>query len=377
MDFRFDEKQEMLKKTARGFFEKECPKSLVREAEAGELGYSKGLWSKMAELGWLGLGIPVEYGGSGGDFVDLVALYEEIGRGLVPGPHFVSAIVCAQIILGCGSETQKRALLPRIARGESVVTLAMYEFDTGDTASAIELRATRIKQGYLLEGTKLFVPYANLCDHLVCVGRTRVGGGEGGITLFLVDAKSPGISLAPLLTLAGDKQSEVTFAQVRVSNGDILGPLHGGWLPLRQSLQKANVLQCAEMVGAAQKALEMAVDYAKQRVQFGRPIGAFQAIQHKCAEMVTNLEAARYLTYEAACSVRDGDTLTPQVAMAKVLASTACRRVTKEAHQIFAGAGLMAEHDLNFYYRRVKGIELNLGGVNHQVKEVAQQLDFL
>ena len=367
----------MLKKTARGFFEKECPKSLVREAEAGELGYSKGLWSKMAELGWLGLGIPVEYGGSGGDFVDLVALYEEIGRGLVPGPHFVSAIVCAQIILGCGSETQKKALLPRIARGESVVALAMYEFDTGDTASAIELRATRIKQGYLLEGTKLFVPYANLCDHLVCVSRTRVGGGEGGITLFLVDAKSPGISLAPLLTLAGDKQSEVTFAQVRVSNGDILGPLHGGWLPLRQSLQKANVLQCAEMVGAAQKALEMAVDYAKQRVQFGRPIGAFQAIQHKCAEMVTNLEAARYLTYEAACSVRDGDTLTPQVAMAKVLASTACRRVTKEAHQIFAGAGLMAEHDLNFYYRRVKGIELNLGGVNHQVKEVAQHLGFL
>lgn len=375
MEIALDEKQEILKKMARDFLERECPMSLVRQAALDEESYPKGLYRSMAELGWLGMGIPEEYGGMASDLVDLAVLYEEIGRALVPGPHFVSAVMCAQTILNCGSAEQKRELLPKIASGELVLTLAIYELDNGYTASAITLPASKTNQGYVLDGLKLFVPYAHIADKLICVARTKKSGPpEGGVTLFIVEAKAPGMSITPLKTMADDKQCEVVFQKVKVSTGNILGDLNNGWLPLKQAMHKANVIQCAEMVGGAQKALEMAVDYAKQRVQFGRPIGGFQAIQHKCADMATILDAARYLTYEAACKVRDGDISATEVAMAKALASTAYRRVTREAHQIFAGAGLMMEHDLNFYYRWAKAIELDLGDVNYQVEEVAHLL---
>lgn len=373
MDFLFDEKQEMLKKISRSFFEQECPKSLVREAETREPGYSKELYLKMAEIGWLGLGIPEKYGGNDGDIVDLFALYEEMGRALVPGPHLVSAVVCAQVILNSGSEEQKMGFLPKIAGGQLIMTLALYELDGGYSASSIKLPATRENHTYDLEGTKLFVPYANIADYFICAARTiRDTTDEIGIGLFLVQSKSPSIQITPLLTLGGDNQGEVTFRKAKRTSENLIGSPDNGWMALRQSLHRANVLQCAEMVGGAQKALEMAVDYAKQRVQFGRPIGAFQAIQHKCADMLTALEGGRYLAYKAACRVRDGQDLAPEVAMAKALSSASCRRVCKEAHQIFAGAGLMAEHDLNLYYRRNKAIELNWGDADYQVREVAK-----
>lgn len=374
MDFGLDEKQEILKKMARDFFDKKCPKSLVREAEASELGYSLELYRSMVDLGWLGIALPEKYGGSGGDWADLTILYEEIGRALVPGPHFTSAVLCAQIILARGTEEQKKRLIPSLSSGKAIATLALYETDVGYSPAAISFSATPEGDGFIMGGTKLFVPFAHIADFFLCVTRTKNPASAEGITLLMVKAKTSGMSLRPLVTLAGDKQSEVHFEGVKAL--ELLGEVHEGWLPLQGALQKGIVVQCAEMVGGAQKALEMAVDYAKQRIQFGRPIGSFQVIQHKCADMVVAVDGARYITYAAACKVKEGDNFAHEVAMAKAYASTAYRRVTKEAHQIFAGVGFMLEHDINLYYRRAKALELNLGDVDYQVMEVARRMGF-
>lgn len=374
MDFGLDEKQEILKNMARDFFEKECPKSVVREAEAGESGYLPEVYRKMADLGWLGIALTEEYGGSGGDIVDLALLYEEMGRALIPGPHFTSAVLCAQLISAYGTSAQKSAFVPSIAGGKTIFTLALYEPDTGYSPAAISLSAKKTQNSFIIQGTKLFVSYAHVADSFICVTRSNNSSTDDGISLFLVEARVPGISITPLITLSGDKQSQVNFEQVRVSEDKLLGEIHKGWLPLQAVLQKGIVLQCAEMVGGAQKALEMSVDYAKQRVQFGRPIGAFQAIQHKCADMVVAVDGARYITYTAACKVRDGESFAPEVAMAKAYSSVAYRKVTKEAHQVFAGVGFMVEHDLNLYYRRAKALEQSLGDIDYQVMEVARRL---
>lgn len=375
MDLILDEKYKMLQSQSRDFLERECPASHLRACESGESGYSRELYLKMAGMGWLGLGIPEEWGGIGGDVVDLTVLYQEMGRVLLPGPHFISTIVCGQLLLQCASDEQKKALLPGIADGKLVTTLAWQEIDAGYSAASVKLAARLEGDHYVLEGTKLFVPYANVADYIVCVTRTRqTENPEDGITLFLVKSQSLGLTCMPLVTLGGDKESELSFAQVKVPADQVIGQFHGGWRPLMEALDKATVVQCAQLVGGAEKAMELAVDYAKTRVQYDRPIGSFQAIQHKCADMALMVNASRYITYEAACKVRDGEVSCAQVPMAKAYAANACRMVTKEAHQIFGGAGYTTEHPLNFYYRQAKALELQLGDVNHHLGQVAQRI---
>jgi alkylation response protein AidB-like acyl-CoA dehydrogenase len=376
MDLSLNEGQKMLKNTARRFLEKECPKSLVREVATSDKGYSPQLHLKMAELGWLGMGIPEEYGGIGGDFIDLVILYEEMGRALVPGPHFITSIVCVSAILDAGTEEQKTAMLPRIADGQLLLTLAQYELDGGYGAASITLPAVQEGPDYVLDGVKLFVPFAHVADYFICATRTGKGDlDKDGITLFLVDARTPGISHSPLVTIADDKQSEVVFQNVRVPASNMLGPPGGGWNILQKAVQKGIVMQCAEMVGGAEKAMEMAIDYSKQRIQFGRPIGSFTAIQHSCADMVVYVEGARCITYEAACKICDGDRLAREAHMAKAFAGNAYRLVTSGCHQIFGGVGYMVDHDMHLYYRRAKALELALGDVDYHVRELADRLD--
>ncbi len=374
MDLSLNENQKMLKATARDFFEKAYPKNVVREMETSRAGYSRDLYTRMAELGWLGMGIPEEYGGGSADLIDLVILYEEIGRALVPGPHFISTIVCASIIEECGTEEQKRQLLPRISSGESIFSLAQYELEGGYGARSVTLPAIAEGQNFVLSGIKLFVPYSHVADYLICVVRTGNGASEqDGISLLLVDAKAPGITHNPLVTIAGDKQNEVILDKVKTPAVNLLGPLNDSWRHLTRALQKSIVLQCAEMVGGAEKAKELAVAYAKQRVQFGRPIGCFPAVQRICADMVPAIEGARYLTYEAACKLRDGEALVREAHMAKAFASAAYRSTTSGAHQVFCGVGYMLEHELNLYYRRAKALELALGDVDYHVRQVAAQ----
>ena len=371
MDLGFKRYQETLRRTARAYLGEACRLENLRAAEASEAGFLLDTYHEMAHLGWFALALPVAAGGGEDDFLNQVVLYEEFGRAALPGPHFGSTILGQQLIARLGTEAQ-RALLPTIAQGERILTLALYEETASYDPAAVRLSAQEYQGGFRLDGRKLFVPYAHVADPLVVLART--GAALTQLSLFLVPAASRGLSLRPLTSMAGDKLFEVQFEAVQLPADALLGPLHGGWDALQAVLPLATVLQAAELVGLADAALEIAVEYAKLRVAFGRAIGSFQAIQHKCADMLSDCDAARYLTYEAACLVNAGEVSQPPVTMAKAFAATAARRVTKEAHQILAGVGFTLEHRLPYYYRRVKSIEQALGDVDEHLRLVADRL---
>ena len=375
MDLGLSEEQEMLKTSARDFLQKECPKKLVKQLDESDEGYSPELWQRIAGLGWLGLMFPDEYGGSGGSFLDLVVLLEEMGYNILPGPFFSTVVLAGSTILAAGNKEQKRELLPGIASGEIILTLALTEPSVGYDASSVKTTAVAHNGEYVINGTKLFVPDANVADLLLCVARTKEAENpEDGITIFLVDAKSPGIECTLLKTLARDKQCEVLFNNASVPKENILGELDQGWPVVQDALQKATVAKCAEMVGGAQAALDMAIAYAKERVQFNRPIGSFQAIQHYCANMVSDVDGSRFVTYKAAWKVSEGLPATMDVAVAKAWTSEAYRRVTLLAHQIFGAIGFTMDHDMHLYYRRAKASEMMFGDSAFQRAIVSREL---
>jgi len=378
MDLDFTEEQVMFRTMARDFMTKECPSTLVRELEESDEGYSLDLWRKIAELGWLGLTFPEKYGGIAGNSLDLAILYDEMGRALFPSPHLPVVVLGGHTILECGSEEQKREFLHRIASGELLLSLALTEAIFSREPVAITTRATAQGDDYSINGAKLFVPNANIADYLVCVARTGDGQApEEGITLFLVDAHSPGIACTLLKTtseIGHDKQCEVIFQDVKVPKKNILGGLNQGWAPLARVINQATVALCAEMVGGALAVLDMSVEYSKERVAFGRPIGSFQALQHKMANMLVEVDGAWLLTYQAAWMLAEGLPCAKQVAMAKAWTSNAYRRVTADAIQIHGGYGYCSEVDTTLYYRRAKATEFTLGDPRFHRRIVALEM---
>ncbi|MFQ5987487.1 MAG: acyl-CoA dehydrogenase family protein, partial [Dehalococcoidia bacterium] len=307
MNLDFSEEQEMLRTSARDFLTKECPKTLVRELEEDEKGYSPELWRKMAELGWMGLVIPEEYDGMGMEFMDLIVLLEEVGRNILPGPFFCTVVLGGLTILNAGTEEQKKEFLPKVANGETILTMALTEPSATYEASGVKTKAVAKDDAFVINGTKLFVENAHIADYLICVTRTSDGASpEEGITLFLVDAKSPGIKCEVMPTIGADKLCEVVFEDVGVPRQNMLGELDRGWPIVARTLEQATVAKCAEMIGSAQAALEMTLDYVKERVQYGRPIGSFQVIQHYCANMWINVDTGKNILYEAAWRVGEG-----------------------------------------------------------------------
>ena len=376
MDLGLSEEQEMLKNFARDFLEKECPEKLVRDMEEDEKGYSPELWQKMGEQGWQGLVIPPEYGGSGMTFLDLIILLEEFGRALVPGPFIPTVIGGAIPILEMGSEEQKKEFLPKIAAGQMIMTLALTEPTARFDAEGVDLEAKAAGDSFVLNGTKLFVRDSHVSDYMVVVARTKKGANpEDGITLFLVDSRSPGITHTMLKTIASDKQTEVKFENVKVPKGNVLGEVDKGWAGLKKVMLKATVAECAYLVGLAQMDFEISVNYAKERVQFGRPIGAFQAIQHKCADMVTDVDGARFIMYKAAWSVSENEPdAEMDVHMAKAWCSEATRRVVAHGQQIHGGIGFTVDYKIQLYFRRQKAAELNWGDADYHRELVADGL---
>ncbi len=376
MDFNFSGEQKMLKESARSFLERECPKTLVREMEKEEKGYSPALWRKMADLGWMGIVFPEKYGGSEGDFLDLLVLLEEMGRACLTGPFFSTVVLGGLAILEAGKESQKKEFLTQIASGGKFLTLAHTEPGTTQyDPYLITVKAQAERNDYLIDGIKLFVPDAHVADSLICVARTQGEEREkGGITLFLVDVQSPGIQWDLLKTVARDKQCEVIFHKTKVPQENLLGSLNEGGAILERLLQKAAVAKCAEMIGGAQFVLDMCVSYAKEREQFGRPIGTFQAVQHHCANMLIDIEGGRYITYKAAWMLSQSIPCTMQVAAAKAWVSEAYKRVVSLGHQVMAGTGYMEEHDMPLYSRRAKAAEFAYGGANFYRKVVAKEI---
>jgi alkylation response protein AidB-like acyl-CoA dehydrogenase len=329
----------------------------------------------MADLGWMGLVYPEQYGGSGMTFLDLAVLIEELGRAIVPAPFLSTVVYCGLPILAAGTDEQKKQFLPKIAKGDIIMALALTEPSASWDAGGIETKATPEGDHFVINGTKLFVQDAHIANYMLVVARTKEGKHkEEGITLFLVDAKSPGIKLTPLKTIASDKQFEVVFHNVKVPQKDILGKQDHGWAIIQDMIPKATLAQCAYMVGGAQQVLEMTVNYAKERVQFGKQIGSFQAIQHKCANMVTDVDGARFITYQAAWKMAEGLPTALEVSMAKAWVSEAYRRTCSEGHQIHGGIGFIKDHDMQLYFRRAKANELAFGDADYHRELVAQQI---
>ena len=375
MDLGFDESQQMLKNSAREFLEQECPPALVRAMEEDSRGYTSELWRKVTDLGWLGLPFPQEHGGMGLSYFDLVILLEEMGRVLLPGPFFSTVVLGGLAILNAGNADQKRDILPKITQGNTVLTLALTEPSAVYEPSGIQATAALQDSTYALNGTKLFVADAQIADLLIVAARTQEAGDPStGITLFLVDAKAPGVAITPLETIASDKQAEVLLTNVQVPATSVLGEVGNAWPVLVRIIHLAAVGKCAEMLGGADRVLEMTVGYLKQRVQFGRPIGSFQALQHHCANMATAVEGCRFVTYQAAWRLSEGLPATREVAIAKAWVSDAYRKVCALAHQSHGAIGFTQEYDLQLYTRRGKAAELAYGDSDHYRELVAQSI---
>jgi alkylation response protein AidB-like acyl-CoA dehydrogenase len=375
MDLGLDEQQEMLKNFARDFLEKECPEQLVRAMEEDEKGYSPELWQKMAQQGWMGLIIPENYDGTGMNVCELVVLLEEFGRALVPGP-FISTVVLGGVpIMEAGTEEQKQQFLPKIASGELMMTMALTEPSAKWTADGVQMEAKKEGNDYVLNGTKLFVQDAHVSDYMVVAARTG-GSGEDGITLFLVDSKSPGITFEVLKTIAADKQCEVVFENVKVPASSMLGAEGKGWPIIEKTKKVATVAACAYLVGLSQMDFDVTLNYAKERVQFGRPIGSFQAIQHKLADAVIDVDGSRFITYKAAWSLQEGEPDADlMISMAKAWTSDASRRVVAHGQQIHGGIGFTKEYKIQLYFRRQKWMELMWGDADYHRELVAQKLE--
>ena len=381
MDLALSEQQQLLQRTAREFLEAECPIPLVREMERTEEGFSAPLWKKMADLGWLGLAIPSEFDGAGGSLIDQEVLFEEIGRALVPGPLLPSCVLATQILLRASSQNQKIDLLPPMARGEIIVTTVLSEPETGPGSAGLGLQAVGDGSGYLLEGARLFVPYAHVADYILCTaetdsssGTSRPSGAGGGATLFLVDTTTAGVKTDLLESVAGYKQHEVVYDQVRVQEDAVLGRVGGGYDYLAEAEEWATVVQCGEIVGRSEKVLELVVEYSKNRVQFGRPIGTFQAVQHKCADLRVAVDGARLVTRQAAWKLTEGLPCSEDVSMAKACAGSLSRLAAATGHGIFAGIAFTVEHDMQLYTMRSKIAEANLGDTGYHLARLAEQM---
>ncbi len=374
MDLSFTEQQEMLRKTARDFLEKECPWQSVEELQKSEKGYSPETWRRIADLGWLGTAIPAAYGGTGGSLVDLSILFEEMGRVLLPSP-FQSTVLCALAIAEFGAEQQKKVFLPKIANGERIMGACITEASGRYEPQYIKLPAKLVEPNYVLNGAKLFCRDAHIADWLIVPARTSESKNpELGLTTFLVDGANFGMSYRVLKTIGNDRESQVTFNEVRAFKANVLGEKDKGWPVAKRMVQYGALLECCEMLGAARKVLEMTVAYAKDRVQFGRPIGTFQAIQHKCADMATDVDTARLITYYALWKAVEGLPCEAEISQAKTWVSEAFRRVAREGHQIHAGIAFILEHPLHLYFARAKAGELHYGNPDFHRRAIAASL---
>ena len=372
MDLALTESQIMLKRLTRDLLSQEFPIALVREMEADEKGYSQELWRKMAEIGLMNIAIPEEFGGAGGDLMDLGVVLEEMGRGLYIGPFFATVVLGSLTILYGASNTQKLGLLPLVMQGQILLALALLEETGLYQVASVHLDAQSKGDHYILNGTKLFVEYGHVADFFLCLART--GPEMTDVTLFLVPGTNPGIKMTPLYTMGGDKQAEIRFDDVAVPAPNIVGKVNEGWGTIQKVLDTATALLCMQMVGMSEKILERTTEYVKTRIQFGRPLGSFQAVQHQCADMAINIDGARLAAQEAVSRLTKGLPSRKEISIAKAFCSKACQEVTLTAHQLHGGVGFMQEFDLQIYTRQMEGMVLRFGTPDEHLEMLAEEL---
>jgi alkylation response protein AidB-like acyl-CoA dehydrogenase len=356
MDLDFSEEQEMLRDMVQGVSGEYASFDVVREMEDDPTGYPAELWKQLGELGVLGLPVPEEYTGSGQSMLEAAIVYEEFGRALVPSPHFPSCAMSAGVLQLAGSQEQKQEWLPKIVSGEAILTPAWIEPERGFGARGVQLRAELDGHEYRLNGTKRHVPFASSATQLVVLVRT--GDGDNDIDLLLVDPKSPGIEMTQQRSMASDTQYEVVFDDVRVPVANRIGAAGSGWKTWNEVMHDGIILLAAQAMGGAEKALEITVEYAKERVQFDKPLGAFQAIAHYLADAATTVDGGKTLVYEAAWARAKGKSISRLAPMAKLFACQTYRDVTAMAEQVWGGVGFTIEYDIQLFFRRAKQLQI-------------------
>ena len=370
MDLALTEPQEMLKSAARTFVEREAPSHTIVALQRAESGLVTDLWRKASEAGWLGILVPAEYGGSESSLTDAAVLYEELGRGPLPGPFFSSGVLGALTVMEGATESQRRAILPGVATGEAVLTVAIAEPGTSWGSQGVTLRAQRDGTGYRLHGTKLFVADATSATHVVVVVRT--GDGANDTSLFLVDVQAGGTRARRLPGFLS-WQGEVTFDG---APAELLGAEHQGWAALERALVKAWPVLCSYMVGGCQAVFDMSVTHSQVRVQFGVPIGKFQRVQDHVIRLVNHLDAARWTTNEALWKLDTGRPGIAAVHMAKAVASEAYLEACNAAHEVHAGQGSLIEYGLAAHTQMSRTLFAYLGDPRWHKRRMADALEW-
>ncbi len=368
MDFDFTSDQVMLRNSVREYLTEKCPTKFVRSMFDDPVGYSKELWKEMAGLGWLGLTFPEENEGLGLGMVELALMLEEMGRAVFPGPYFASLLLAGSALKAAGDKAQKEKYLNGIASGEMVATMGFLEEAPNWGPESMRLKAEAGGGGFVLNGMKRFVPFAHVADTVLLPARTSDSSDpHKGISLFLVDTKAKGVELSAMKNIdLTSKASEVRLNNVMVPEENVVGEVDGAWPVVKDVLQKAAVGASAEMLGAARKSMEMSVEYAKVREAFGQPIGTFQAIKHKCAEMLLEVEQSHAAVYYAAWAQdAKSDDAALAASVAKAYVSDAARKVCGEAIQVHGGIGFTWEFDLHLWFKRAKYYEPMYGDAEY------------
>lgn len=375
MDLGLTESQQLLKSAVSDFVQREYDKTTLLALENTPTGITPELFRNVAELGWLGVVIPETYGGEGRSLTDAAVVFEELGRGPVPGPLFSSGILGALIVLQGGTEAQKQAILPLVASGARVLSVAVTEPNYGWGQEKVHMRARLARGHYVLNGVKLFVHDAMAATHLLCAVRTAPpSNGSSGLTLLIVDASAPGVSVRTLPGWMG-QVDEVRFDNVQVPADAALGGVAGkGWEMLDAGVLQAIPILCAYQVGSCQAVFEMAVAYSRTRVQFSQPIGRFQRVQDHIIEMVNHLDAARWTTYEALWKLEAGHPAASSVHLAKAVTSEAALQVCDAGHEVHAGVGVMREYGLTLHTQRSRTFYHFLGDARYHRRRLADAL---
>lgn len=375
MDLSLTETQTMLKSSAREFLDREAPRALIKEMDESDSGFSPELWSQMSDMGWVGLALPEKYGGGDGNLTDVGVLFEELGYACVSSPLHSSVLMAGLAILEAGSEEQKQNLLPSIANGSRILAFAVTEPEYGWTPDYVNLKADQSGDNYILNGTKLFVPDAQIADQIIVLARTAPGE-EKGLTMFLVDGNANGLSRRVLPGWTGDKQCELNFNNVEIPSSSILGQVNGGWAPFASVLDKATAVICAYMVGGMQKLYEMSNEYSVNRIHFGVPISTFQRVQDYIIDILNQTESARWTTYEALWKLDEGrNDAGESVSMAKAVASQGYPLSAQDAHHVHAGTGADMAYGMYLYTKKSKNLHSYLGDASHHKSRIAQLLN--
>lgn len=354
MDLEFTEEQEAIRDMTHALLEEHSSVDVVRVAENDPRGYPDSLWKQMAESGLVGVLVPEEYGGGGLTMIEAALIYEEIGRAMTPVPHFVSGVMSAGILLAAGSEEQKQAWLPKIASGEAVFTPAWLEPSGGYGETGIQFEAKKDGDAFVLSGAKLHVNFGGVADRLVTLVRSA-----DGVDLLLVDPDAPGVTLTHYLSQSGEPHFRVDFDGVRVPASERIGAAGSGWETYNAVMHQGIILLAAQAIGGTARCLEETVEYAKVRVQFDKPLGAFQALAHYMADASTHVDGGRVLVHEAAWNAAQGRSIARLAPMAKLFACNTYQQTSRMCAQVWGGVAFTIEYDVQMFFRRAKEMQLS------------------